>query len=55
MKDAVVTNPQTVVDTINDENYPLIEMVEKNGANNENRNKENLTEPEGGNTEPTVR
>ena len=40
MKDAVVTNPQTVVDTINDENDPSIEMVEKDGANDENRNEE---------------
>ena len=54
-KDPVITNPQTVVDTINDENDPLIEMVERDGANDENRNEENCTEPEGGNIEPTVR
>ena len=55
MKDAVITNPQTVVDTINDENDSSIEMVEKDGANDENRNEEKCTEPEGGNIEPTVR
>ena len=55
MKDAVITNPQTVVDTINDENDSSIEMVVKDGAIDENRNEENCTEPEGGNTEITVR
>ena len=55
MKDAVITNPQTVVDAINDENDSSIEMVEKDGASDENRNEENCTEPESGNIEPTVR
>ena len=55
MKDVVITNSKTKVDTINDENDPLIEMVEKDGANDENRNEGNCTEPEGGNIEPTVR
>ena len=55
MKDAAITNPQMVVDTINDENDPSREIVEKDGTNDEKRTEESCTEPEGGIGEPTVK
>ena len=60
IKNAAITNPQTVVDTINDDSKslvdtPLREMVEKDEASDERSTEESNTEPEGGIIEPTVR